>query len=177
MKVLDLVCPNAHAFEGWFGSEDDFQSQMAQRQVTCPICHSPELVRLPCAPRLNLSGTATGRSAAADQDQKGAATTPPDDDAKPLPSASQEQPAPTHMPIVDPANFARQGEWLKQIRQLLAQTEDVGARFADEARKIHYSETPARTICGTANREQILELHEEGIEVMAIPAAFKEPLQ
>ena len=38
MKVLDLQCPHAHSFEGWFGSEDDFQDQLARGLVECPVC-------------------------------------------------------------------------------------------------------------------------------------------
>ena len=64
-------------------------------------------------------------------------------------------------------------------RKIIESTEDVGDRFADEARKIHYEEAPGRAIRGSATREQAAELHEEGIEVFALPLpeSLKGPLQ
>ena len=64
-------------------------------------------------------------------------------------------------------------------RKLIANTEDVGERFADEARRIHYGEAKERGIRGQASQEQTMELLEEGIPVMpmAFPKALKETLQ
>jgi len=71
------------------------------------------------------------------------------------------------------------GRWLRAVRELIASTEDVGERFADEARKIHYGEVAERGIRGQATREESAALAEEGISVMqiALPAALKETLQ
>ncbi len=55
MKVLDLQCAQHHVFEGWFGSEDDFQSQLTRGLVTCPLCGDPSVTKKLSAPRLNLS--------------------------------------------------------------------------------------------------------------------------
>ena len=62
---------------------------------------------------------------------------------------------------------------------MLAHTADVGDRFAEEARKIHYGETPIRGIRGTATREETLTLLEDGIDVLpfSLPQALKEPMQ
>jgi hypothetical protein len=64
------------------------------------------------------------------------------------------------------------------IEHVLANTEDVGNRFAEEARKIFYKETPDRAIRGTASGEEVLEMKEEGLDIMAIPGpiAFPEKL-
>ncbi len=72
-----------------------------------------------------------------------------------------------------------QAAWMKAVKEVMAQTEDVGERFTEEARKIHYGETEARGIRGQASREQAQALEEEGIQVVAlpIPAALKGPLQ
>jgi hypothetical protein len=69
--------------------------------------------------------------------------------------------------------------WLKAIRHVLANTEDVGERFADEVRCIHYGEADERGIRGQATADEREALREEGIEVMPLPlpAALKEPLQ
>jgi hypothetical protein len=58
---------------------------------------------------------------------------------------------------------------LHEIRRaLLAQAEDVGAHFPDEARKIHYGEAEPR-IHGTASAEEARTLLDEGIEILAVP--------
>lgn len=72
-----------------------------------------------------------------------------------------------------------QAAWLKAVRHMIENTEDVGDRFPDEARRIHYGETPHRGIRGHATPEERAALHEEGIEVVSIPVpgALKGPLQ
>jgi hypothetical protein len=72
-----------------------------------------------------------------------------------------------------------QAAWLQVARQIMAQTEDVGSRFAEEARKIHYGESEERGIRGQATPQETEALLEEGIGVMplALPAALKGPLQ
>jgi hypothetical protein len=62
-----------------------------------------------------------------------------------------------------------QGQALRQLRRLIAATEDVGERFPDEARRIHYGEAEDRAIRGRASRAEADTLREEGIEVMALP--------
>jgi hypothetical protein len=144
MKVIDLRCNNGHGFEGWFASDDEFLDQNGRQMIACPLCADAVIVRLPSAPRLNLSGA---REAEA-------------------PAAQAPQPNP-------------QALWMKAVRHLLANTEDVGERFADEARRIHYGESPERGIRGQASEQEREALRDEGIEVMPLPlpAALKEPLQ
>lgn len=73
---------------------------------------------------------------------------------------------------------ALQQRYLKAVRHILAHTEDVGERFAEEARRMHYKEAPERSIRGTTSHEDALELAEEGIEVMPllVPDALKQPV-
>ncbi|MFZ2295757.1 MAG: DUF1178 family protein, partial [Polaromonas sp.] len=56
MKVLNLQCSRQHSFEGWFGSEDDFQGQLAGGLIECPLCADKGIHKLPSAPRLNFGG-------------------------------------------------------------------------------------------------------------------------
>jgi hypothetical protein len=72
-----------------------------------------------------------------------------------------------------------QAKFLQAARQLIADTEDVGERFVEEARRIHYKEAPHRGIRGVASANECAELADEGIEVMqvSLPAALKQPLQ
>ncbi|MDE2564970.1 MAG: DUF1178 family protein, partial [Burkholderiales bacterium] len=82
-------------------------------------------------------------------------------------------------PRAAPAPADLQAAWLAGVRELLARTEDVGLRFAEEARRIHYGEAEARGIRGQATPEQREALREEGIETVAIPLprALEGPLQ
>ncbi|MEO7115956.1 MAG: DUF1178 family protein [Caldimonas sp.] len=72
-----------------------------------------------------------------------------------------------------------QSQWLRAVRQVISSTEDVGDRFPEEARRIHYGEVEERGIRGKASKEDADALREEGIEVMAlpIPDAVKGPIQ
>ncbi len=145
MKVIDLRCHNGHGFEGWFASDDDFLDQNGRQLIACPLCDDNVIVRLPSAPRLNLSGA-----------------------REPASAASTPQP-----------QFDAQAQWMKMVRHVLAHTEDVGVRFADEARRIHYGDAAERGIRGQATPDEREALRDEGIDVMPlpVPAALKEPLQ
>ena len=91
-------------------------------------------------------------------------------------SGVREEPAPAPVPP-QPADL--QAAWLQTVRRLMANTEDVGDRFAEEARRIHYGESENRGIRGDATPEERQALNEEGIDVVAIPvpAGLKGPLQ
>ena len=157
MKVLDLCCANQHRFEGWFKSDADFESQMARDLIGCPLCNSTAVTRMPSAPRLNLSGASAPESPA---------------------SNPAGVPAVTDGPAAQAMGRA-QAAWLSAVRQIMEKSENVGDRFADEARKMHYDEAPARNIRGQASRDEMHELLDEGIEVLSlpIPEALKDPLQ
>lgn len=146
MLVLNLSCNREHRFEGWFGSADDFESQLGRSLVGCPVCGSTKVQRLPSAPRLNVSHL------------RG-------------PAAESVSPADTQQQLQQAA--------LQAVQQLLARTEDVGERFAEEARRIHYGEVEQRGIRGRASREEAVALADEGITVMAlaVPEALKGTLQ
>ena len=159
MKVLDLRCANGHGFEGWFASDDDYMAQNGRALVACPLCNDQVISRMPSAPRLNLSGARAPRPAPA---------------APSTPAASS--PATTGSELA-PADL--QAMWLRGVRELMAKTEDVGQRFPEEARRIHYGESPQRGIRGQATPEERAALQDEGIETLAVPvpAALKGPLQ
>jgi hypothetical protein len=81
--------------------------------------------------------------------------------------------------VVNTPDASMQAAWLKMVRHVMANTEDVGERFPEEARKIHYGESEERGIRGQASPEQTEALLEEGIGVLPlpIPKALKETLQ
>jgi hypothetical protein len=175
MKVLDLQCMHAHSFEGWFGSEDDFQSQLARGLVECPLCGNANITKKLSAPRLNLGAT---RDAQAQKPAEvdATATSPSRAVTKAEQGASQSTDHSMHAMLQDP-QF--QAAYLQMARKIIANTEDVGNQFAEEARKIHYGEASERAIRGQATRDEALELLDEGIDVMPLPLpnALKEPLQ
>lgn len=163
MKVLNLQCSHQHAFEGWFASEDDFQSQLTRGQVTCPLCADPAVQKLPSAPRLNLGAPPAGPG-----------STGPSGEAPTSPTN-----LPVHQVVSAGGSPTGQAEFLKALRHVLANTEDVGQRFADEARAMHYGDSEQRSIRGQASRDEAIGLLEEGIDVMPLPlpALAKETLQ
>jgi hypothetical protein len=159
MKVLDLQCRQGHSFEGWFGSQDDYDAQRARGLLTCPVCNDSEITKMLSAPRLNLG--------------HGAAPAVPAADVA-APVASVEARPASGSPVVQ-----MQAALMQMVRHVMAHTEDVGMRFAEEARKIHYGEREERNIRGQATREETEALLDEGIDVLPLPVpdALKEPLQ
>ncbi|HJV71600.1 DUF1178 family protein [Ideonella sp.] len=148
MKVLDLRCAHGHGFEGWFASEDDFLQQHERGLVECPLCGDKAVSRLPSAPRLNFGAQAPREAAA---------------------------PAP---PAAPPGQaMTLQSLWVEAVKHVMARTEDVGERFPEEARRIHYGEAESRGIRGQATPEERAALEDEGIEVVALPVppALKGP--
>lgn len=150
MKVLNLRCTHDHSFEGWFASEADFQSQLDGGLVECPVCSDKAITKLPSAPRLNVSG------------------------AREVVAV-----APGAQPGTNSQAVTLQSMWMRAVQHVIANTVDVGDRFAEEARRIHYGEVEERAIRGRASTEDAQALQEEGIEVMALPlpAAAKGTLQ
>lgn len=158
MKVFNLRCDAGHGFEGWFASEDDYQSQTERGLLSCPMCGAAGVVRLPSAPRLNLSG------AQAPKEVANAAVA--DAPTRPSPGAAPAVPARRAPALPAPGAEAL---WLAAVQHVMANTEDVGTQFAEEARRIHYGEAEERGIRGQTTPEQAQALHEEGIEVLSLP--------
>lgn len=153
MKVLNLQCSHGHAFEGWFASHEDYASQRERGLLSCPLCNDADVTKMPSAPRLNLG--------------QGAAVAPVEHAAESTHEVARM--TPQHL----------QAAWMHMVRHVMANTEDVGSRFAEEARKIHYGETTHRNIRGQASREQTEALLDEGIEVLPlpVPSGLKDTLQ
>jgi len=139
-KVFDLQCESFHVFEGWFASHADYDAQPERGLLVCPVCDSKRITRRVSAPRLNVSGA-----------------------TEPVPSRSADRGPDDEVSLV-------QGHFLSQVRAVLRAAENVGPRFAEEARRIHEGEAPERMIRGTATPDERAALAEDGIAVMPVPA-------
>jgi hypothetical protein len=140
-----LKCEKRHEFEAWFASGGAFDRQVKRGQVACPRCGTSKVQKALMAPSI----AKAGKKAPADR-----------------------QPEPEPAPPAT-SRVAAHGELAAAMRKLRAEVEArseyVGPRFPEEARKIHYEETPARGIYGEATREQARALTEEGIEFFPLP--------
>lgn len=169
MRVFDLQCPAGHVFEGWFASEDAFVSQCERGLVSCPFCDSTDVKKMLSAPRLNLRSGATPERALRAEPV-----------APPLSPSAADGTTPQAVPTVDtPVLREMMKQWLEHSRRLAADTEDVGAKFAEQARQMHYGEREVRGIRGVASSTEVASLWEEGIEAipLLLPAAAKQTLQ
>lgn len=150
MIIFELACTKGHRFEGWFASTDDYTRQRAADMVRCPLCDDAEVVKVPSA-RVHVG---KGASAAPPT------TTPP----RAASSSSRKLPAIAGVPA----------EFIAQLRAMVREADDVGTRFPEEARKIHYDEAPARSIRGQASPEEADALRDEGIDFSSLPAFLTE---
>ncbi|RQO58564.1 DUF1178 domain-containing protein [Paucibacter sp. KBW04] len=186
MLVLNLACSLDHRFEGWFGSHGDFQSQTERGLLSCPVCADAKVKRMPSAPHLNVSHLRQEAPAPARREAKRAEQGAAAAAGSKLSAPALAAPAPPAalQPIeagLDPREQLQvlQAKLMQAVQQVIANTEDVGTQFAEEARRIHYGESPERDIRGQATMDEAAALEDEGISVIALPSALghKGPLQ
>lgn len=163
-----LVCDSAHGFEGWFRNSDDFEAQCARKLVVCPVCGATDVRKGLMAPAVSTSRKKETLSpAVAETGSEPAAAV----DAKPATNLPQTDGAmqPSALLPVD----VRQREIVEALRlvraRILENSENVGADFAAEARKIHYGEAEERSIYGETTPQDAEALLEEGIAVLPLP--------
>ena len=139
------------------------------------MCNDTAVVKMPSAPRLNFGGHATTLPVEA---AGTAALTSPSLASNEADASRSLRAIKTELAHTGPSPD-QQAAFLNAVRHVLANTEDVGDRFANQARAMHYGDAEPRSIRGQATRREASELMEEGIDVMAIPlpAALKETLQ
>jgi hypothetical protein len=142
MIRYSLVCSNAHEFEGWFRSSEDFDAQSSAGLCACPECGSTSVAKALMRPNVT-----TSESKAV------------------VPAASQDKQL-----VAVPPEAREFLEKLKEIKTaLLDGSENVGQRFAEEARRIHFGEAPVRAVHGEATADDARALIEEGIDILPLP--------
>jgi len=141
MIKYSLLCEQDHDFDAWFGSSEDYERQRKRGFVECPACGSKKVSKALMAPGVSGARKIAGTIQVA------------------------QMPGP-NMPQIPP-------EMMEQLRKIKkhveVNSENVGDKFPEEARKIHYGEAEARGIYGKASLEDAVSLAEEGVEVMPIP--------
>lgn len=163
MIRYSLSCKNRHTFESWFQDSAAFDRQVKRKLVACPHCGDTRIEKTIMAPQVSDSKRATRRKAVEKALDKSVATT---GDTAPAAAESKSSEA---MTIVSPQERELRAK-LKELREHIAKNSDhVGARFPEEARKMHYGETEHRSIHGEASLEEARELAEEGIEFYPVP--------
>jgi hypothetical protein len=153
-----LNCEQGHTFESWFQDSDAYDRQAERGLIGCPHCGSAKIEKAIMAPRLSV--TAKKRKALVEQPIATSAPAPatPDTVATPAPVA-----------MISPQEQELRTK-LKELRDHLTKNADnVGPKFPEEARKMHYGEIEHRSIYGVASPEEAEELAEEGIEFHPLP--------
>jgi hypothetical protein len=149
MIRYNLRCERGHAFESWFQSSSAYETQEKRKLVNCPACGSAKVERAIMAPQI--------------VSRKGRET------AEPAPAVTTEVTAPTSTPLM----MAQERELrakLKELRDHIVKNADnVGERFPNEARKMHYGDIEHRPIYGEASPDEARSLIEEGVEVSPLP--------
>jgi hypothetical protein len=148
-----LICEKRHEFESWFANSGAYDKQAKRGLVSCPHCGSTKVEKAIMAPRL------------ARTDKSGPIVAP--EEAAPAAPAPAEAATPVAMISPQEREFRKK---LKELRDhLTASADNVGKKFPEVARKMHYGETEHRSIYGEASPQDAKELHEEGIEFHPLP--------
>ncbi|TPQ40478.1 DUF1178 domain-containing protein [Bradyrhizobium guangdongense] len=147
-----LRCEADHAFESWFQSSSAYDQQVKRKLVTCPICNSTKVDKAIMAPRI------VGKKG------RGRATPPPEA------VAATPEAAPSGSTSLMLAQERELRSKLKELRDHIVKNADnVGERFPNEARAMHYGDKEHRPIYGEASPDEAKALIDEGIEVSPLP--------
>jgi hypothetical protein len=152
MIRYSLRCEKDHSFESWFQSSAAYDAQVRRKLVACPVCGSAKVDKAIMAPQIV---SKKGREIAAPTHEPAASAT--------------EIAAPASTPLL----MAQERELrakLKELRDHIVKNADnVGERFPNEARKMHYGDMEHRPIYGEASPDEARALIDEGVEVSPLP--------
>jgi hypothetical protein len=142
-----LVCDNAHEFESWFPDSAAYESQARRGLVACPECGSIRSSKAIMAPSV------------ARRDRQ----------ARAEPAQPAAEAAPQPVALIDERQKMLRAMLRELHAKILENTDDVGSRFPETARRMHEGEIPARSIRGEASLEEARLLVEDGIDVLPMP--------
>ncbi|MDH5558820.1 MAG: DUF1178 family protein [Alphaproteobacteria bacterium] len=139
MILYELRCSEGHAFEAWFKDSATYDEQATAGEIQCPSCGSMSVAKALMAPRVAKSRGKDVKSGQAPETYSN-------------------------------SKAAEMRRMLTELRRHVEDNSDyVGDKFVEEARKIHYGETEERNIYGEATDDQARELSEEGVKIGRIP--------
>ena len=139
MIKFSLACETGHEFDGWFGSSEDYETQQKRGLIACPVCDTTKVSKSLMAPSVSTARKKESRNQAI--------------------AVATAHHAKTEM-------MAK----LREIRDEITKNADnVGEKFPEEARKIHYGESERRAIYGEAGLQDVKELVDEGVEIAPLP--------
>ena len=148
-----LVCERKHNFEIWFNNSADYDKQRKRGLVTCPTCDSKKVEKAIMAPAIGRGGRKRSE--------------PVETPVPPTPEAASSSSETVAMMSPQEKEFRTK---LKELRDhLVSNADNVGKKFPEEARKMHYGEIEHRSIYGEASPQEAKELHDEGIEFHPLP--------
>ena len=148
-----LRCENDHSFESWFQDSSAYDTQVKRKLVSCPVCDSGKIEKAIMAPRI------VGK--------KGRERAEP---AAPAPAPAASEAATSGSTPLVMAQERELRAKLKELRDHIVKNADnVGERFPNEARKMHYGDIEHRPIYGEASPDEARSLIDEGIEVSPLP--------
>ncbi|OXT02723.1 hypothetical protein B7H23_07530 [Notoacmeibacter marinus] len=148
MIRYDLRCVDGHRFDGWFRSSDDFDTQKRSGFVICPHCQTSSVEKILMAPAVRTSG-----------------------EKRPVEGSeesSSSQPQSVGL-VPDSPQAEAMRKMAEMVRQMKAKATNVGDRFAEEARRIHFGEAEQTEIYGSANAEDVQSLLDDGVPVLPLP--------
>ena len=151
-----LICDRKHEFEIWFNNSADYDKQSKRHLVTCPQCDSTKVDKAIMAPAI-----ATTRKRKSSPASEVVSSAPPQADSAPVAMLSPQE-----------TEFRSK---LKELRDHLTKNADnVGKKFPDEARKMHYGDIEHRSIYGEASPDDAKKMLDEGIEFHPLPVLPEE---
>lgn len=154
MIRYSLLCERDHAFDSWFRDSAAYDALERTGQVACPVCQSVKVRKALMTPSV-VAARKTGPVEA------------PVRSTTPVPSPVPPPSAPIAL-LDDRERKVR--DMMRALHQeITTKADDVGRAFADEARRIHVGDAPARSIYGEATREQVASLLEDGVPLLPMP--------
>ena len=143
-----LQCDRGHGFESWFQNSSAYETQVKRKLVNCPGCGSVNVEKAIMAPQIVSKKARVAEKA-------------------PTPTTDVTAPASTPLLMSEERELRAK---LKELRDHIVKSADnVGERFPNEARKMHYGEIEHRPIYGEASSDEARALIEEGVEVTPLP--------
>jgi hypothetical protein len=161
MIKYQMRCSDGHLSEIWFRDSASCDEQVAARRVSCPVCGGDEMTKALMAPRVAKKARPDAAPVEAAQASVQAGPAAP----APRPDAPQRAMALT----AEAVRREIEGRLRALRAQVEASSENVGDRFAEEARAIHAGESESRAIYGQCSIEDAEDLVEEGVPVTPLP--------